>query len=425
MEKIPPSERIRKELREVTEGISTQGFVLSEVLKKASSLVLQELLEQEVTEFLGRGHYERAKAEAAKGKGYRNGYEPLTVKTSEGKMTVFQPQVRDTESPFESRLGVFFRGNSEVVEKLAVEMYARGLSTRDIEDALIEATGDLVLSKTAVSKVTEVLFEEFEAFQDRDLSCFEVEYLFLDAIYESLRKRYGMKEAVLCGWAILRTGKKALLHLSLGNKESYSDWLEFLRDMVKRGLRVPTTITSDGAPGLIRAIKAVFPKSLRVRCWFHRMENFSGKVPEEVWAMIKAELTMIRDASSYEQGKQLACEFISRHKDTYPSLVKAFQDDLDALLHHLRVPVRHRKNVRTTNLIERSFEEERRRTKVIPGFLTEKSGLKLVYASLIRASKRWRCVEFFPFDTNYLDRLRKELGIEKEVDELARTENLH
>lgn len=108
-----------------------------------------------------------------------------------------------------------------MLEKLALEMYARGLSTRDIEDALSEATGEVILTRTAVSNVTEVLYREFEEFQNRDLGCFEIECLFLDAIYESIRVQFGIKEAILCAWGITKDGRKVLLHLSLGNKESY------------------------------------------------------------------------------------------------------------------------------------------------------------------------------------------------------------
>ena len=408
MKKIPASERMRKELEALLEGVNSKEFLLSEILRKGATIILQELLEQEVTEFLGRGHYERQKGEHT---GYRNGYEPFNIKTAEGKVCVYKPQVRNTEKPFCSKLAAFFRNNSHVLEKLALEMYARGLSTRDIEDALIEATGDMILSKTAVSNVTEILSKEFEEFQNRDLSQFEIEYLFLDAIYETLRARFGITEAVLCAWGISRDGQKVLLHLALGNKESYEDWLSFLRDMVKRGLRTPTTVTTDGAPGLIKAVEAVFPKSLRIRCWYHRMQNFCSKVPEEIWPEIKAEIMSIRDAAGYEQGKQMAYEFIEKHKDKFPSLVRAFKEDLDALLNHLRLPFRHRRYVRTTNLVERSFEEERRRTKIIPCFLTEKSALKLVFSVLIRAAKRWRKVSFTKIELNCLDKLKEELGI--------------
>jgi transposase-like protein len=242
-----------------------------------------------------------------------------------------------------------------------------------------------------------------------------VEYLFLDAVYESLRAHFGMKDAVLCAWGITREGQKILLHLALGQKESYKDWLEFLRSMVKRGLRIPTAITTDGAPGLIKAVESAFSKSLRLRCWFHRMENFSAKVPEEAWPEVKAGLVMIRDAASYEQGKQCAHEFISKYKSSYPALISAFTDDLDALLNHLKLPINHRKSVRTSNLAERGFEEARRRTKIIPRFLTEKSGLKLVYSVLIRAAARWRRIPVTSFDLLSLDRLREALGIEDDM----------
>ena len=141
------------------------------------------------------------------------------------------------------------------------------------------------------------------------------------------------------------------------------------------------------------------------------MKNFHDKVPKEVWPEIKAEIMTIRDAAGYEQGKQRAYEFIEKYKDKFPSLIKIFKEDLDALLNHLKLPFRHRMYIRTTNLVERSFEEERRRTKVIPCFLTEKSALKLIFSVLIRAAKRWRRVSFSKTELNYLDRLREELGI--------------
>ena len=180
MKRISASQKMRKELEELLNGVDTKEFLLSEIIRKGAAIILQELLEQEVTDFLGREHYERKK-EGDK-EGYRNCYEPFKIKTGEGEICVYKPQVRNTEERFCSKLAAFFRNNTEVLEKLAVEMYARGLSTRDIEDALIEATGDMILSKTAVSNVTEILYKEFEEFQNRDLSEFEIEYLFLDGM---------------------------------------------------------------------------------------------------------------------------------------------------------------------------------------------------------------------------------------------------
>jgi putative transposase len=407
MKKITPSKRIRKGIEELLQE-GTESNLLGKILQEGMKLIVQEMYEAEATEYLQRDHYERGKIF----RGYRNGYEPKKIKTAEGVLKVEQPQLRDTPEQFVSKLGMFLKGNTECLEKLTAEMYARGLSTRDIEDALIEGTGDRVLSKSCVSKVSDILWGDYERFQQRDLSGYEVEYLFLDAVYESMRKLSGIKEAILAAWGITRTGKKVLLSLGLGNKESYESWLEFLRDMVGRGLRVPLSITTDGAPGMIKAVEAVFPKSLRLRCWVHRMKNFSQKVPPIYWPELKAEILEVRDASSYRQGKMLAESFIARHKKTYPSLVMSFSDDLESILGHLKVPVRHRRSVRTTNLIERSFEEERRRTKVIPGFFTEQSCLKLVFSVLIRASKRWRGVFVDEMEVKQITALRQELGLD-------------
>lgn len=408
MKKIPPSERIRKEIDELLQE-GTKGNLLGRVLHEGMRLIVQEMYEAEATDFLERGHYERSGGRDLRG--YRNGYEPRKIKTAEGVLEVELPQVRDTVEPFVSKLKTFLRGNTGCLEKLAAEMYARGLSVRDIEDALIEGTGDMVLSKSCVSKVTEILWEDYERFRQRELSEYEIEYLFLDAVYESVRKLAGIKEAILVAWGIQRDGTKVLLSLGLGNKESYDSWLEFLRDMVSRGLRIPLSINSDGAPGAIKAIEVMFPKSMRLRCWVHRMTNLSQKVPPVLWPDVKAEIVEIRDASSYTQGKKLADSFIERHKKTYPSLISCFSEDLEAILGHLRLPVRHRKSVRTTNLIERSFEEQRRRTKIIPGFFTEQSFLKLVFSVLIRASKRWRRIVMDEMELKQIDALRKELGL--------------
>jgi transposase-like protein len=409
MKKIPPSERIRKEREALLEEGLREGSVFGKCLHKGMQLMMQEMLEAEATEFLGRGHYKR---KGENDRGYRAGYESRKVKTAEGMIPIEIPQMRDTAMSYSSKLRKFFKGNTECLEKLAVEMYAKGLSTRDIEDALYEATGDQILSKSSVSRIAEVLWAEYEEFQRRDLSRMDIEYIFLDAIYESIRKMYGIKEAILVAWGIQRNGNKVLLSFGLGNKESYDSWLEFLRDMVRRGLRVPLSITSDGAPGCIKAIEVVYPKSLRIRCWFHKMQNLAGKVPPVVWPELKAEIIAIRDASSYEQGKTAAEQFISRYRREYPSLVACFTEDIEAILVHLKLPVRHRKSVRTTNLIERSFGEERRRTKVIPGFFTEQSCLKLVFSVLIQAAKRWHRVSMGEMELKRIDSLRRQLQLD-------------
>jgi putative transposase len=423
MQRIPPSQKIGKKIEELLEhGLAGEGDITSTVIRLGVERLVQEMLEQEVTDYLEREHYERRRPEQEH-RGYRNGYERGRIRTAEGEVVVQVPQVRDVPKTYHSRLMGFLRGNSDVLKRLAVEMYARGLSTRDIEDALEEATGDRLLTRTAVSQLSSVLWDEYKAFADRDLAGFEVEYLFLDAVYESLRKQGGGKEGVLCAWAICADGRKVMLHLALGNKESYENWLEFLRDMVKRGLGVPVLIATDGAPGLIRAVKEVFPKSLRQRCLAHKTRNVLDKVPDSAREGVKAMIRAAYYAPNQEVANQIAADVLKKFQKEYPSAMTSFQDDWEACIAYMRCPHVHHKRIRTTNLLERSFVEERRRTKVIPRFFTEQSCLQLAFATLWRASQRWQGVKMSDLERQQLMLLRRELGLlSAKEDQVQRAE---
>ena len=169
---------------------------------------------------------------------------------------------------------------------------------------------------------------------------------------------------------------------------------------------------SDDAPGLIQAIEQVFKNSLRIRCWFHKLSNIRSKIPEEAAQEFMAHVRAVRDAPTHEAGEAAAASVIEQFSNTYPAAVRCFSEDLDASLAHLKLPVRHRINVRTTNLLERSFVEERRGSKVIPRFTNEKSAMKLVFATLIRASERWSRVSVSELERKQLGLLRQELEID-------------
>ena len=213
-----------------------------------------------------------------------------------------------------------------------------------------------------------------------------------------------------------------LLHLALGQRERYQCWLDFLRSMIARGLRSPVTITSDGAPGVLRAIEEVWPRSLRLRCWVHTMRNVLDKIPDSAKAEVKAHVLTVRDAPTLEAGRQAAAELLERCSRLYPSAMASLSDDLEARLNHLRVPVTHRRYVRTTNLIERSFLEERRRTKIIPRFFDERSCLKLVFATLQRASQRWQRIRITELEQKQLLVLRQHLGLDPDPVPTTRSE---
>lgn len=414
MDNVSLDERLAQMGRELREELSAGKDLAGSFFCRMGKLMVEQLLNAEVADALGRDKGERRAEGQA---GYRNGYKPRTLRTGEGPMELDVPQVRGlADGPYRSPIWQGLGNRSVSLQKLAVEMYARGLSTRDIEDLLKELSDDgktVLLSRSAVSEVTEVLWQEYEAFTKRDLSSFDVVYLFADAVHESLKQQANCTQAVLVSWGILRDGSKVLLHMSLGNKESADSWLEHFRSLVSRGLPTPLTVTSDGAPGLIKAIEAMWPEAERIRCWVHKMRNVLDKVPDDQREAVKRLLFDIRDAPDHETGKRRAEAFIGQYRSKLPSAVACFEDDLEASLNHLKLPSLHHKSIRTTNLVERGFEEERRRSKVIPKFRTEKECLKLVFATLWRASQRWLKVKFTELERRQLEayiRVRQAMG---------------
>ena len=313
-------------------------------------------------------------------------------------------------------------GRTRELERLAVELYARGLSTRDIEDAFTDETGRRLLSRAAVSEITERLWAEYEDFCKRDLSEHAVVYLFVDGIAERLRPGQ-RREAVLAAWGVGEDGRKVLLGLMAGSKEDVETVRAFFQDLRTRGLGDPLLIVSDGAPGIIRAIEECFPRSARQRCLAHRMRNLAAKVPTDLWPEFKTRVAACYQAPSRAIARQLAAGIRADYADVLPSAFTCFDDDFGACIAHLRLPVTHRRFARTTNLLERLFVEERRRLKIIPNGFGEKPVLKLMFGALIRAAERWRGLRFTEFELRQIAAVRKELDQEYEdsITPLARS----
>jgi len=267
------------------------------------------------------------------------------------------------------------------------------------------------LSRTAVSEVTEVLWEEYEEFATRDLSEIRPLYLFVDGIAERLRPG-AKREAVLAAWAITWDKKKVLVYLSPGTKESTECCRDFFQDMRRRGLGDPVLVVTDGAPGLIRAADECFPRSKRQRCLAHRMRNLLAKLPEEIHAAFKQAAKASYEAPSPAMAEALRDDLVARFENEYPTAVQCFLEDFDACIAHLSCPPGHRKYIRTTNLLERLFREERRRVGAVGTLFGERPVLKLMYAALIRGSERWRGIGITDFERKQLEMLQSE--IEKE-----------
>jgi putative transposase len=409
MERIAPSQRMGEQVaRLVQDGVGgdvDRGELRGALVRLGMQRLVQELLEGEQRDFLGVERYERG----GERRGRRNGYEPTHLATGEGRVEVQAPQVRNSSQPFESKLLDFLKGRTATMERLVSEMYVRGLSTRDIEAAFTDATGSCILSKSAVSEVTAKLWEEYQAFRQQRWDGIGIEYLFADGLYEALGEHGDHRDAILCVWAICGDGRKRLLDVTRGNKESREAWLEVLRDLVSRGLSAPVLMTSDGAPGLTAALEEVFPEALRQRCLAHKIRNVTAKVSEDDLAQVKADVQSAYYAANGEVAQLVASAVVKKWQPIYPTAMASFLDDFDACIAYLRCPPTHAKYIRTTNLAERSIEEERRRTKTIPRFFDEKSGLKLCYAALIRASDRWQRVSISNFDQTRLANLREQL----------------
>jgi transposase-like protein len=182
--------------------------------------------------------------------------------------------------------------------------------------------------------------------------------------------------------------------------------------MRARGLGDPALVTSDGAPGVIKAIETCFPRSARQRCLAHRMRNLAAKVPEDQWPEVKARIQACYQAPSRAIARDLARGVVADYGRDLPSAVACFEDDFEACIAHLRMPVTHRRAIRTTNLLERLFLEERRRLKIIPNAFGERPVLKLMFGAMIRAADRWRAIKFTDFERRQIAAARDDLNNE-------------
>jgi len=290
-------------------------------------------------------------------------------------------------------------------------MPARGLSVRDTEDAFRADDGRLLLSRTAVSELGEQLWRDYQEFATRDLGEHEIVYLFVDGIAERIRPGQ-RREPVMAARGFTATGACVLLHLMAGSKEDAETVSAFFQDMRARGLGDPVLVVSDGAPGVIKAIETCFPRSARQRCLAHRMRNLAAKVPEDVRPEVKARIQAAYQAPSRAIARDLAKGVVEDFEKELPSAMACFEDDFEAGIAHLRMPVTHRRAIRTTNLLERLFVEERRRLKIIPNAFGERPVLKLMFGAMTRAAERWRAIRLTEFERRQIDAVRKQLADE-------------
>jgi putative transposase len=406
MAKIVPSDRLRRELDEVLAGVAECDDPVEAVARLGARLIMQQALEDEVTEFLGRERYVRADGGAAI---YRNGYEPRVVKTTSGPLELERPRIRSvSELEFESQVLGKGVARTHALEALIIVGFLRGLSVRDVEALLEEVFGEQVVGKSTVARICRDTRERYRAWCRRDLAAHDLVYLYLDAIYLKLRPDDEPAEGVLVAWGLSLEGQKVLLGLRLGSRESYDDWLDFGRDLTARGMRPPALIIADGAPGIWKATRELWPAAVEQRCTVHALRNITAKLPERHHREVKARYWAVLDeATSANDAKAGLLALAGDYRRAYPSAMRTIDEHADQLVAHLRFPTEHRKRTRSTNLLERTFVEVRRRTKIIGRFPGETSALSLIWAVLELASRGWRGITMTPRAVAHIERLRR------------------
>jgi putative transposase len=406
MKKVAPSERFRAEFDDALAGVGREQDPVETIGRLGARLILQQALEDEVTEFLGRRRYERAEETVS----HRNGYEPRTVRTTSGRVDLERPRVRDASKlGFESRILGRHVTRTYALESLVICSFLRGLSVRDVEAVLEETFDQPVSSRSTVSRILEDTRERYRRWCKRRLEEHDLIYLFLDAVYVKLHPDDTPAEGVLVAWGVTLEGRKVLLGLQLGSRESYESWLSFGRDLIGRGMSDPGLICADGAPGLWKAVRELWPAADEQRCTVHALRNVTSKLPERHHAEVKAKWWKTFDeAGSPAEARRGLEAIILDYRSAYPSAMAVIERDLEQLVVHLRWPSEHRKRIRTTNLLERTSVEVRRRTKVIGRFPGETSALSLIWAVLELSSRGWRGVTMTPNTVAEIERIRRD-----------------
>jgi transposase-like protein len=415
--RVSPTEQIRAQIDALFDGSADLAGALEKVARLGAQLIIQSAMEAEVQAVLGRARYQRRASIGDAPAGSRNGYRPVTVKTTTGPVTVARPRLRGTDGRFVSGLFGPHPTRTEALESLVVAGFVRGLSVRDVQATLTEALGaEASLSKSTVARVCQVIKTDFDAWANRRLDDLLLDYLFLDASH--FRMHAGARaEPVLAAWGITTDGNPVLVGLAAANAESTDAWAEFLSGLDQRGLRSPLLIVCDGAAGLIAAIDQIYPRSLRQRCLIHIARNVLAKVPRHMQAEVKAAYWAIFDLdqdqppgpATVNAAQRRIHAFATRYGKQYPAAVRSLLADRDQLTSYLRFPHEHWRRIRHSNFIERGFGETRRRVKVIGRLPGEPSCLSLVWAVLDRAGRSWRGLTMTPTGLRLLQDLRRQL----------------
>jgi len=353
--------------------------------------LIQGVLEEEVTELLGRGKAERRQIMDAPA-GYRNGYgKERKLTLSCGTIRVRWPRVRGLEERFESRLLPLFARRNQEVDQLLPELYLHGLAQGDFDLALRGLLGaEAPISASTVARLKERWQGELKAWKRASLAGLEVVYLWVDGVYvkAGLEKEKAALLVVLGG---LSDGRKVFLALEPGYRESVESWLGVLRDLKGRGLNCPKLVIGDGNLGLWGALGQVFPEAGEQRCWNHKIVNVLDKLPKKVQWEAKGQLQKIAYAPTLAQTEKGREQFIQWcEKGGYQGAAATLERDWERMVSYYQFPKEHWKHLRTTNPVESPFAALRLRTDAAKRFKKVENATAVIFKMLMLAEGRFR-----------------------------------
>ncbi len=369
---------------------------LTEILRNGAYALLAQAIEVEVADFLGR--YADLKTAAGRQRIVRHGHLPQReIMTGIGPVAVRQPRVRDREASegerirFSSTILPPYARRTKSLEVLIPILYLKGISTGDFEEALGAVLGKDAggLSASTIGRLKEAWADEHARWLDRDLSGKRYVYFWVDGIYVQAR----LEDDAQCLLVIIGAtaeGKKELVGLADGIRESAQSWKELLLDLKRRGLTTgPQLAIADGALGFWKAIDQVWPKTRTQRCWVHKTANVLNKLPKSLQAKAKRALQDIWMAETRQDAEAAFDGFIECYGLKYEKAVECLSEDRDPLLAFYDFPAEHWKHLRTTNPIESTFATVRHRTIRSRGCLSNKTALAMIFKLAQAAEKSW------------------------------------
>jgi putative transposase len=367
------------ELDAIIQLLADHGF---DGMSQAIETLFNEAMKLQRSEALKAAPYERS----ADRRGHANGFKPKTVRSRLGKLQLRVPQTRGVEF----YPTVLERGErSERALKLAVaEMYVQGVSTRKVA-AITEELCGLDVSSTQVSRAAALLDEELAAWRNRPLG--EIPYLILDARYEKIRHAGAVVScAVLVAIGVTAEGARSILGVSVSLSEAEVHWREFLASLQDRNLHGVRYIVSDDHAGLKEARQARFSGVPWQRCQFHLAQNALHYVPSVAMrSEVARDLRGVLDAGDRHEAERRLGQLVKKYAAPAPKLAAWLEQNVPEALTVLNLPAAHRRRLRTTNMLERTNKEIKRRTRVATLFPNEQSALRLVTAVLMEISEDW------------------------------------